>query len=422
MKLRVFSHTDVGQVRTHNEDFMLVDERLGLYIVADGVGGAAAGEVASRLACEVIQLEIARNQTLIRACAADPSPANRQAVTRLLGRAIQQASQKVFEASQIKHDMLGMASTIALVLIVGRYAMVAHVGDSRAYLSREGKVHQLTFDHSLVAEQLRRGDITPEQAQVSSMRNVLTRAVGFQPVVDVDTLQVELAQSDRILLCSDGLYNYLPLEELTLACQKLTSERMAPALISTANKRGGADNITLIILEVEQLVTEDQPRPIVNPQDKLAALKAIPLFNQLTYTELHGLLSISHVVSYDTDDLIIEEDQPGDHLFVSITGSVRVIKQGQAIATLPPGSSFGEMALIDRAPRSADVVALEPVKALTISRDAFFSLLKREPELSVKLLWAFCQAFNARLRETSSELSWLKSTHPDDDSQDMFLT
>ena len=421
MKLKAYGHTDVGMVRTNNEDSMLVDERLGLYIVADGVGGAAAGEVASRMVCEVVQLEVARNQTLIRACVKDPTPANRQTVTRLLSRTIQLASQKVFEASQVQQDMLGMASTIAMVQIVGHYAMVAHVGDSRVYLQRDGKVYQITEDHSLVAEQVRRGDMTAEQAEVSSMRNVLTRAVGFQPVVDVDTLQVELDQGDRLLLCSDGLFNYLPLDELTLACEKLVSDRMGPALISTANKRGGADNITLIILEIEQLVDEDQARPTVNPQDKLAALRAIPLFSQLNYTQLHALLSISHVAGYDADDLIIEEDQPGDHLFVSIHGSVQIIKQGQPIAKLPGGSSFGEMALIDRAPRSADVVALEPVKALTISRAAFFDLLKREPELSVKLLWGFCLAFNERLRETSAELSWLKNTHIEEDEQNIFL-
>jgi len=404
MKLAAFGHTDVGLMRDHNEDALLLDEALGLYIVADGVGGAAAGEVASQITCQVMHEQIKQATPIIQRCAANAIPEHRDAVILVLEHAAQKASEAVFAAAQADDAKQGMASTLAAVLVVGHLAFVIHAGDSRVYLGRQGKMYQLTEDHSAVTEKLRQGTMTPEEARTSPLRNVITRVIGVQPIVEPDTLQVELATGDRLLLCSDGLSNYLPIEELSLAFEKLTPMRMGPALISTANKRGGADNITAIVVQV----IEGAPPTTADPLAKIAALRAIRLFKQLTYKELHTVLSICRVEVYQQGDRILEEGEPAEKLFVSINGEVQVVKQGQVIATLPGGSSFGEMALMDQSPRSADVIATQPTRVLSMSRKHFMHLLQSQPKLGVKLLWAMCHAFADRLRETSAELSWTK--------------
>lgn len=409
MKLQAHGLSDVGLARQRNEDAFGVDEALGLFIVADGVGGAAAGDVASRTVCETIREHVAGEVNIIEQAGARPSATNRAAVVALLKRAVHKACKTVYELAQDDAEKRGMASTVAIVQLIGSGAIVAHAGDSRVYLGRAGKLHQLTDDHTLLGEMLRRGEITPDDARTSSLKSVLTRAVGFQPHVELDALHVELVAGDRLLVCSDGLFGHLGHDEIQKAVASLAGPTLTRTLIDSANQRGGRDNITVIAVEIEQ-VTE---RPAVEAPAKLDALKAIPLFSHLSYKELNAVLGIAEVATYKPGRRIITEGDADTSLYVSVTGEVEVIKQGQSIATLPAGSSFGEMALIDREPRSADVVAKELTRVLVIPRNDFVALLRREPELSVKMLWAFCQVTSARLRETSAELSWLKNTGED---------
>jgi serine/threonine protein phosphatase PrpC len=406
MKLQSYGLSDVGRAREHNEDALAMDEALGLFIVADGVGGAAAGEVASQMVCQTIRDCVAGERELLKRAVANPSPANRGMVTTLLKKAVHAACGAVYRAAQNDPDRAGMASTVAMVQLIGGGAIVVHAGDSRVYLHREGKLHQLTDDHTMIGEMVRRGEMTAEEAEHSSLRSVLTRAVGFQPHVEIDALHVELAANDRLLLCSDGLFGHVKPHEIEKAAAELAGPTLLQALIDEANRRGGSDNITVVVVEIEE-VPIAQP---VHPTAKLDALKQLHLFKHLTYKELNAVLSIAQVRTYKPGRTIIMEGDDDTALYISVTGKVKVIKQGQTLATLEAGSSFGEMALVDCQPRSADVVADDLTRVLVIEREAFLGLLKHEPSLSVKMLWAFCQVTSTRLRETSAELSWLKNT------------
>jgi protein phosphatase len=241
--------TDVGRRRPHNEDSYLRDDDLGLYIVADGVGGNAKGEVASAESVDLVHSWVRRWRTTLEAHTASPTEDNTNVVRRLLESAVQSACYMVFGMGQLDPRQKGMSSTLSSLLVSGGIGFIAQVGDSRVYLARKGRVVQLTEDHTLVNFRLKLGLITPEEAASAPGKNVITRAVGHQDYVEVDTLDIKAESGDRFLLCSDGLHGYLQDGELD---RLLEGERevVAAQLVDLANDRGGRDNITVVVCDV----------------------------------------------------------------------------------------------------------------------------------------------------------------------------
>jgi serine/threonine protein phosphatase PrpC len=230
---------------------MLFDDELGLYIVCDGVGGNAKGEVASAESVDLVHSWVKRWRKTLNAHVADPTTENSGMVRRLLESAVQSACYMVFGMGQLDPRQKGMSSTLSSLLISADTAFIAQVGDSRVYLTREGKTVQLTEDHTLVNFRLKLGLITPEEAANSPGKNVITRAVGHQDYVEVDTIELEIQPDDRFMLCSDGLHGYLldgELDELL----KGDRETAANRLIDLANERGGRDNITVVVCDVQK--------------------------------------------------------------------------------------------------------------------------------------------------------------------------
>jgi len=295
--------------------------------------------------------------------------------------------------------------------VVGDKALMAHVGDSRLYLVRQGQLHQLSDDHSYCAEMIKRGKMTREEARRSPYSNVITRAVGIQQSVQVDSLLFDIIPSDVFLLCSDGLHSYT--EDPNELVDKLTDgegEDVAPALIEIANGRGGKDNITAVVLRAipeGDHEAEDERARDVNL--KLETLKKIPLFRHLTYQELVKVLNITYLETHDSGSVIIREGDDGEELYVVLAGQVNVMKGNQHLTELGPGVHFGEMALIDQSPRSATIAAKDPTRVLVIGRRQFYNLIRKEPVLAVKLLWSFVQVLSRRLRETNEQLTGARS-------------
>jgi protein phosphatase len=228
---------------------MLFDDELGLYIVADGVGGNAKGEVASAESVELVHSWVKRWRKTLGAHVKNPTAENSDMVRRLLESAVQSACYMVFGMGQLDPRQKGMSSTLSSLLICGTMAYIAQVGDSRVYLTRDGKTAQLTEDHTLVNFRLKLGLITAEEAANAPGKNVITRAVGHQDYVEVDTIDLETRSGDRFMLCSDGLHGYLIDGELD---ELMTGERdtVASQFIELANERGGRDNITVVVCDV----------------------------------------------------------------------------------------------------------------------------------------------------------------------------
>jgi PPM family protein phosphatase len=241
--------TDVGRRRPHNEDSYLRDDDLGLYIVCDGVGGNAKGEVASAESVDLVHSWVRRWRSTLEAHKAAPTEDNTNVVRRLLESAVQSACYMVFGMGQLDPRQKGMSSTLSSLLVSGGIGFIAQVGDSRVYLARKGRVVQLTEDHTLVNFRLKLGLITPEEAASAPGKNVITRAVGHQDYVEVDTLDLPAEPGDRFLLCSDGLHGYLQDGELDRLLEG-EREEVAARLVDLANDRGGRDNITVLVCDV----------------------------------------------------------------------------------------------------------------------------------------------------------------------------
>jgi protein phosphatase len=253
LHIQAGARTDLGRVRKNNEDFYAIEPALQLYVLSDGMGGEAHGEVASQLAVQTIlthckQAENSRTTPIFGESSPDVSER-----TNRLASAIHLANRKVFEAAASNPEQSGMGATIVAAWIDAQRLSIAHVGDSRAYLLRAGSMEQLTADHSLVAEKVRVGILTPQEADASEMQSVLTRAVGTSSSVEVDTDEQALLVGDFVLLCSDGLTRMVTDPEIASTLLTSTSaQESADRLVDLANENGGADNISVIVLRVDE--------------------------------------------------------------------------------------------------------------------------------------------------------------------------
>lgn len=242
--------SDVGRKRKHNEDAYLIDDSIGLYVVADGMGGHAAGEVASAEAIDQIHGMVKRGRPMLEALREQPDDEQRRlAVRRMLESAVQAATYMIFGIAEQDPAHKGMGTTISTLLLTPGRAFLAQVGDSRIYRARQGQVIQLTEDHTLVNEQVKLGLLTREEARTSRMGNMITRAVGIHDYVQVDTFDLEVLAGDRFMLCSDGLCGYVVTEEELVPYLIGELEPGVQGLIDFANGRGGKDNVTALIVE-----------------------------------------------------------------------------------------------------------------------------------------------------------------------------
>ena len=242
--------SDVGCRRELNEDSFLADDNLGLYIVADGVGGHAKGEVASAQAVEEVYGFVSRGSEAISRFSEQPSEQTLFGVRRLLESAVQSACYMVFGLAELDPNRKGMSTTMSALLVAEHLGVVAQVGDSRVYRYRDRHVQQLTEDHTLINYKLKQGLLTPEEAERAPGKNVITRAVGHKDYVQVDTIECTVQPEDRFLLCSDGLHTYIQNpDELVYFMGASSLEASAQQLVDLANGRGGRDNITVLVVE-----------------------------------------------------------------------------------------------------------------------------------------------------------------------------
>ena len=247
--------SDIGRKRSHNEDCFAVEPALGLYVVCDGMGGGNAGEIASRMAIDTILAHV-------RVASHGPSDGgvhdpNLSAATNELARAIRAANETVYKASWEQAHYAGMGTTVVAARLSGQYLSVAHVGDSRLYLLRDGVMQPLTMDHSWVAEQVAQGYMTEAEAERSPRRNIVTRALGVETSVDIDLAEIPVFNGDLLLLCTDGLTRGVRAEEIVqiLNCPEDLPDK-ADHLIALANQAGGEDNVTVMLVSVERGATD----------------------------------------------------------------------------------------------------------------------------------------------------------------------
>ena len=420
--LQFFPKTDQGRVRDLNEDNFLVDKKLALSIVADGMGGHAAGEVASAIAVRIIHQEVRKRSDFIKAYGTSRGTRDgAREIQHIMESAVLRACSRVHEEAKADASKRGMGTTLSSLLVVGSHGFVAHVGDSRIYLYRDGKIQQVTEDHTVMNELIRRGRLTREQIEKVAQKNAVTRAVGVYERVDVDTLMLDLLPGDQFLLASDGLHGYVNhVAELEPYFEDEDGDRASTELIDLANKKGGKDNITCVLVRVGRADQKDKElaRRLAAKRE---ALRNMPLFSKLQERELLRIMQVAEVLEFNAGEDVVREGDRGDELFIVTEGNLAILRGEQVLSEVGPGEHFGEMALIRSTPRSATVRALERSELIAIRRADFYAILRKEYELAVKLLWQFLGVLADRLDQTSRDLSTAKEELAAEDISDALV-
>jgi serine/threonine protein phosphatase PrpC len=417
MNLLSFSATHIGKVKDQNEDFYYASENDGIFIIADGMGGHAAGEVASRMAVDVTLRSITAQREEISTLAAVDSSENRKRILAILETAVRQADEAIYARAKREPEKRGMATTIDVLFITNGSAFIAHVGDSRIYLLRNQQSFLLTTDHTLANHLHSQGKLSPEEIEKIPHKSALMRALGMSSGTQIDVVHIDLLRGDRFLLCTDGLSHYFKANQDVLSLWgESTSQEIAEDMIKFSNDKGGRDNTTIILVSVDDPGVSQKH---VETTQKIRLLQHISLFRDLSYQEMLQLLSLTQEVNAIKDQVLIKEGESGEELYILLSGSVEVSAENVNITVLGPGSQFGELSLVDDRPRSATIKALETSRLLVLRRSDFRQLT-RTGDLAPKLLWNLIFNISERLRNTSWQLTEqvraFQFSHPSDES------
>lgn len=395
MDLEFWAKTDVGRVRDHNEDNFLVDKRLQLSVVCDGMGGHAAGEVASAMTVNIVREVLKSHPEVFEDLERDPdSLAHRKSVLTLVDHAITEACARIFQAAVEDPAKKGMGTTCSLLLLAEGRGFIGHVGDSRIYLFRQGAIHQITEDHSLINEMIRLGKIKKGEEHNLPHRNAVTRAVGVNEFVEVETWELDVFAGDLFLLCSDGLSGYFKNDSQIVSLVGHKELATIPdQCIDFANAGGGKDNITAVLVQVKQTQKDSE-----NIQRKMEVMRANSFFRYLNYKEMVQIVNLSESETVQGGEWIFEAGEDCGAMFLIVEGAVELIGNDVRMP-LGPGEAVGEMAMIDETPQELGARAMEKCDLLLIPRDRFMGLLRSDEGLAVKLLWNFLQNWTFRLRK-----------------------
>ena len=239
--MEIYTLTDIGRVRKSNQDAVdggIINDNVMWAVLCDGMGGANGGNVASEIAVQTVKENIGFF---------DPKASEYKSET-FLTEIVEKANSTIYHKQRKDENLMGMGTTMELVIAVNGRAMIPHVGDSRTYLVQNNRIIQITVDHSMVQELVNRGEITAEQARVHPNKNYITRAVGVHPYIESDYIEIPFGQDDVIILCSDGLSNYISNECMLNSVQNYSGEELAQRLVDLANEYGGGDNISIAVL------------------------------------------------------------------------------------------------------------------------------------------------------------------------------
>lgn len=397
----IASRTDPGKKRQHNEDALVVLPEHGLYVVCDGVGGRACGEVAAAMCIDAFLEGAATIAARVTKFDAAPSLETRNSVLIALDDVCQTASRRIYDTAEAE-GKAGMTTTLVVIAFGASTAFVCHVGDSRAYLIRGGQVHQLTEDHSMVNELVRSGKMTLEEARASRHRHVITRAVGLYPTVQPSLAAVDVVKGDRFLLCSDGLSDVVGTDLIAVNGTNPNVEAAVDALLQAALDRGGPDNITLALID------PSGTEPVDEAAVRARALESVFLFEDIPYAQRLQVSRIMQEHYFGPGDDLFIAGSAERRMYVMLDGEVCVEADGVELARLGAGEHFGELSLIDSNPRSATVRAASFGTAVSISADDLEAFCREEPVLGNLVLWKLMHVMGQRLRKTNDRLAALQ--------------
>ena len=397
MRVRqIVGGTHEGTTREINEDAILRLGDVPLVAVADGMGGEGAGDVAAKLVMEAVKRRSPQIKQFNNAILKDRSTKNRLALMNFMNRLFNGASKEIRQSAQkmTKHNM---GSTLTIATMISEYFYIAHVGNSRAYLYREGELSRLTEDHTVGELRQRRGRVGPDITDDDA--HVLYQCLGGSFEVEVDMAEVRVAGDDILLLCTDGLIRTLT-ESMIAACIQADDLRgSVQNLIRTAVENGAKDNLSIILMATETQVSDSSS---MNGTAK--TMRDVFLFRDMSECELHVIAPYLEEEVYDKGQVVVTEGQDGDCFYIVISGHLRVSRSGIRLVDLSAGGHFGELALARPVKRSATVKTLTPTRLFSFSRERFHKLILNKPELGARISLSLLDTVGDRVRDLTNRL------------------
>lgn len=403
MAIQFSARTDIGLTRDQNEDNFLIDRKLQLFIVCDGMGGHNSGEVASATAVNVVREMMLKHRQILDDYTSGASKRSERDIRDLLAEAVETANSRIHERGMASAAQRGMGTTLCLLLVAGSHGFYAHVGDSRLYRQRGDSYEQLTMDHSFYNEVMLNQPELASELIDDRFKNAITRALGPTASVEVDTEAFQLKPGDKFMLCSDGLHGYLDEDEGALERLMGMSDldRSAEAMIRYANDQGGKDNTTAIIVQVGAEVVPAQETP-----SSFGILRGFPLLRHLNDAELKQLVAMSTPRDFVAGAQVWADNDETDGLYIILSGALQISRSNTLISRIGPGQYVGSITVMDGGRRSAAAHADKsgPAKVLVVKRDTFNEVLLKQQGLGVKLLWGIARSLAARLRNATDQL------------------
>lgn len=402
MKLIGKGKSDIGQVRDNNEDSFWVDNERGIFVVCDGMGGLEGGDVASQQAIAVVRAVLQKHAPTLEGLQSN-EPNTPQILSSIAQEAVKAANEKVFALAKKQTGEHGMGTTLLMLLSCGPHAVMAHVGDSRLYLFREGKVFQLSTDHTLLQEFLGRGYLSVEDAKDHPHGNILLRAVGNQASVDVDVLYCQVHRHDTLLLCSDGLSRYLEnSQQLASFLETNELEEIPDALVGWANEQGGRDNITAVVVRLDEDLLKDTVEIPAEEYSEfyhsLQVLEDCFLTRSLSLQGRLRLLNQMQTVTHEAGDVLLSEGDLCERMILVLEGGLDCSRNGQVHRHLSRANDLSAAALLEPITMVETITATEPTTVLLLEGESFRKIVKRKPWLGLKLMRNLSLALGQRLQ------------------------
>jgi protein phosphatase len=396
MKFQGCGRSEVGKVRENNEDRFYCDLERGIFVVADGVGGKAGGEIASGTVVEQVR---ARADDFRRLMESDASvETEREKIFEQLLQSMQNINAEVVRTGRDPRYPGGIATTTDLMVLGGSSAFILHVGDSRIYLIREDEIFRITRDHTF-SEHLRdHPELRDRFGSPQNYSNVLTRTIGGSLHVEIDTIFVDLLLGDRLLLCTDGVTDYLTGSQILEFARGSSDQEFLDALSKAANDCGGKDNITALPVRIgrDREFSRDATR--YDTFHRVRCLQSLELFSNLELQEIMKVLRFVHTVQGIAGEEIVSRGDGVDGLYVVMEGSLSVLLEGRELDRVGVGEHFGEFALFGDPVRSADVQCLESCQLLYISGKSLRQLVRQDAVLGNKLLISLLSRTSRRIQ------------------------
>jgi len=402
MRALVQATTHPGIGSTQNEDFHLIEPSLGLFAVSDGVSGKN-GKLASELACQTILKHLNQHRAEILKYQTDPNYENRCAAKKILTSAIDSANYVLFEkANAGKATQAHWQTAIDIMLLIGEWAMLAHVGNTRTYQWRSGMLSRHFTDHTYAAKYENDGE-TVEKSKKKLYANELTRGLGLSEVVSYDTKEVKIEPGDVFLLTTHGFHDYCVEKDVTLILANSSIEKMGEALQAHALSKGTKSNIT--ILPIEFRAETGAAKVVPELMQKIEKVRGRSLLRSLSDRELNHILSFMNVLHVEAGKHIVREGEKGDAMFVVIEGEIEISRQGVHIALGKDGELIGDIAAMDGLPRAADVIAKTPTVLLQFPAQRYRDLKSEDPALALKISEGLLIESGARQRRQAPKKS-----------------